>query len=135
LAKTDFQLLLSLIAPLLVWPWVPAAEIPHNSPLLHSIALFTLIPLSEEIIFRGLLQGELLHRLWFKRTTAGLSRANWCTSLVFAAAHIWQHALLLAHGYFLVSLVLGHFRERYRGIMVPVLLHGYYNLGLLLAAS
>jgi len=47
---------------------------------------------------------------------------------------MWQHALILVPGYFFVSVVLGHFRERYRGIAVPVLLHGYYNLGLLIAS-
>jgi membrane protease YdiL (CAAX protease family) len=28
--------------------------------------------------------------------------------------------------------VLGYFRERYNGILVPVALHAYYNLALLL---
>ena len=133
--KPDFQLLLALIAPLLVWPWVPAWEPHSGNGLLNSIALITLIPFAEEILFRGLLQGWLLEKSWFNKTSAGISRANWLSSFAFAAAHVWQHALMLVPGYLLVSLVLGHFRERYRGITVPVLLHGYYNLGLLLVSN
>jgi membrane protease YdiL (CAAX protease family) len=59
------------------------------------------------------------------------TRANWLTSLAFAAAHAWTHALELVPGYFAVGMVLGYFRERYNGILVPVILHCYYNLGLL----
>ena len=133
MARIDFQLLIALAAPLLVWPWVPGWDSAHfKGGQFGAIALFLFIPVIEEVLFRGFLQGWLLDKDWFKRLTAGVSRANWCTSIAFACAHLWQHALVLVPGYFVVSLVLGHFRERYRGILVPVLLHGYYNLGLLL---
>jgi hypothetical protein len=136
LAKIDFQLLIALVVPLLIWPWVPAWE---SDPLhgwnIGAIALFILIPITEEILFRGFMQGWLLNKGWFIKVSAGASRANWCTSIAFACAHAWQHALILVPGYFLVSLALGHFRERYRGIQVPILLHAYYNFGLLIAAS
>ena len=136
MARIDFQLLIALVVPLLIWPWVPAWE---SDPLhgwnIGAIALFILIPITEEILFRGFMQGWLLNRGWFKKLTAGASRANWCTSIAFACAHAWQHALILVPGYFLVSLALGHFRERCRGIRVPILLHAYYNFGLLIAAS
>lgn len=126
--------MLALLAPVLIWPWVPQWDIhPHND-FPNTIALFTLIPIAEEILFRGWLQGWLLKRKWFTLLTIRVSRANLFTSLVFAGAHMWQHALILVPGYFFVSVVLGHFRERYRGIAVPVLLHGYYNLGLLIAS-
>ena len=132
MSKVDFQLLIAIAAPLLIWPWVPAWDQPPNKSILNAIALFTLIPIVEEVLFRGLLQGWLLEKNWFSKQEAGVSRANWLSSFAFAAAHIWQHALILAPGYVLVSLVLGHFRERYRGVLVPVLLHGYYNLGLII---
>ncbi|HUX90857.1 MAG TPA: JDVT-CTERM system glutamic-type intramembrane protease [Gallionellaceae bacterium] len=125
--------MIALVVPLLVWPWVPAWNTdPAQGWGLGSVALFVLTPITEEILFRGFMQGWLLNRGWFKKLAAGASRANWCTSIAFACAHAWQHALILVPGYFAVSLLLGHFRERYRGILVPVLLHGYYNLGLLL---
>jgi uncharacterized protein len=133
LPKTDFQLLLALIAPLLVWPWVPAGlfSFPENN-IFNTVALFTLVPIVEEILFRGFLQGWLLQKIWFGKINAGISRANWFTGIAFASAHLWQHALWLMPGYFLVSLLLGHFRERYQGIRVSILLHAYYNLGFVL---
>ncbi len=134
MAKTDFQLLLAIIAPLLVWPWVNTWQAAPDIGWLKTIALFTLVPVAEEILFRGFVQGGLLRAGWFCHRAAGASRANWLTSFIFAAAHLWQHALILVPGYLAVSLVLGHFRERYQGLTVPILLHGYYNLGLVLIA-
>ena len=135
LAKPDLQLLLALLAPLVVWPWIAEGYHLADMGLLNTVVFFTLIPVAEEMLFRGWLQGWLLQRRWFAQRSLQISRANYCTSLVFAMAHLWQHTLMLLPGYFIVSLVLGHFRERYRGILVPILLHGYYNLGLLIAAD
>lgn len=132
MARLDYKLVAAVIAPLLVWPWVPPWEDSYfKGSEVGALVFFTLIPVAEEVLFRGFIQGGLLDRVWFQQITAGLSRANWLTSLVFACAHLWQHPLLLIPGYFAVSLVLGYFRERYRGILVPVLLHSYYNAGLL----
>ena len=89
------------------------------------------IAVLEEVIFRGGIQGGLLRKEIFKSKLLGLSRANWLTSSLFAVAHVWQHPLVLVPGYLVVSLVLGYFRERYNGILVPVLLHAWYNLALL----
>ncbi len=135
MAKADFHLLLALLAPLVVWPWVAEGYHLADWRLLNTVAFFTLIPVAEEMLFRGWLQGWLLRKRWFSQQLKNVSRANLCTSLVFAMAHLWQHAFMLLPGYFIVSLVLGHFRERYRGIMVPILLHGYYNFGLLIATG
>lgn len=132
--KTDFQLLLALLAPLLIWPWVPEWGSSPDIGWLKTVALFTLVPAAEEILFRGLVQGGLLRVIWFRHRSAGASRANWLTSCIFATAHLWQHAPLLVPGYLAVSLVFGHFRERYQGVTVPILLHCYYNLGLIVIA-
>ena len=135
MAKFDFHFLLALLAPLIVWPWVADGFHPANIGTLNIVAFFTLIPVAEEMLFRGWLQGWLMQKSWFAQRSMIASRANLFTSLLFATAHLWQHAFMLLPGYFIVSLVLGHFRERYRGIMVPILLHGYYNLGLFVASG
>jgi hypothetical protein len=90
------------------------------------------VAILEEVVFRGGIQGGLLRKEVFRSKLLGLSRANWLTSSLFAVAHIWQHPLALVPGYFAVSLVQGYFRERYNGILVPELLHAWYNLMLLL---
>lgn len=86
-------------------------------------------------MFRGFLQGWLLRKTWFSKPAGGFSGANWLTSIAFASAHLWQHAFVLVPGYLAVSLVFGHFRERYKNIVAPILLHGYYNLGLITISS
>jgi hypothetical protein len=136
LPKIDFQLLLALVAPLLVWPWLPGWDRVHlQEGQFSAFALIVFVPIIEEVLFRGFLQGWLLQKKMFRQRLAGISRANGLTSFSFAVAHLWQHALGLIPGYFVVSLLLGHFRERYHGILVPVLLHGYYNLGLIYFAG
>ena len=132
MVRPDYRLIAAVVAPLLVWPWLPPLDGGYlKAGVASAIALVTLFSIAEEVLFRGFLQGGLLSRGRFKRITAGFSGANWLTSIAFACAHIWQHPLALIPGYFAVSLVLGYFRERYGGILVPVLLHSYYNLGLL----
>lgn len=134
--RPDYRLITAVIAPLLIWPYLPAWDSAYlKGGAVSAMVLFTLIPIAEEVLFRGFLQGGLLAKDRYKHITAGFSRANWLTSVAFACAHLWQHPLTLVPGYFAVSLVLGYFRERYRGILVPVLLHSYYNLGLLFFAG
>lgn len=132
MVRPDYRLIAALIAPLLVWPWVPA----WNDEVLEAglaVAVVSVLSISvlEEVLFRGFLQGWLLGRIRFRQMLFRFSHANWLTSLAFAAAHVWTHSPMLVPGYFVVGMVLGYFRERYNGILTPVLLHSYYNLGLL----
>jgi membrane protease YdiL (CAAX protease family) len=131
-ARTDFRLVAAVVAPLLLVAWLPrwdASILDHG--LTGAIVVCVSVAVLEEVIFRGALQGWLLGKKDFKTTQLRLSRANWLTSFIFAAAHLWKHPLGLVPGYLAVSLVLGYFRERYGGILVPVILHAYYNLVLL----
>ncbi len=121
------------MAPLLAVWWIPPWDSSIYSEGLAGAIVFCIsVAVVEEVIFRGAVQGWLLRKASLKKGVLGLSWANWLTSALFAAAHVWQHLLSLVPGYLLVSLVLGHFRERYRGILVPVALHAWYNLALLL---
>lgn len=135
MTRPDYRLITAVIAPLLIWPWLSPWDSAYlKGGTVSAVILLTAISIAEEVLFRGFLQGGLLSRDRFKHMTAGFSNANWLTSIAFASAHLWQHPLTFIPGYFAVSLVLGYFRERYRGILVPVLLHCYYNLGLLFFA-
>ena len=130
--RTDYRLLAAVIAPLLLGPWLPPWDDAIYAWGLSGAIIFCVsIAVVEEVIFRGGIQAWLLRKRVFRIGLLGLSRANWLTSSLFAAAHIWQHPLALVPGYLAVSLVLGYFRERYNGILVPVALHAWYNLVLL----
>jgi membrane protease YdiL (CAAX protease family) len=120
------------VAPLLLGPWLPRWDDAILGWGLPGAIIFAVsVAVLEEVIFRGGIQSGLLGKEIFRLKLLGLSRANWLTSSLFALAHVWQHPWALVPGYFVVSLVLGYFRERYKGILVPVALHGWYNLVLL----
>jgi len=129
----DYRLVAAVFAPLLLGPWLPLWDDSVIAwGLSGAIVSVVSIAIVEEVIFRGGIQAWLLRKRVFKIDMLGLSRANWLTSLLFAAAHVWQHPLALVPGYLAVSLVLGYFRERYKGIRVPMALHAWYNLMLLI---
>lgn len=92
--------------------------------------LVLLLPLLEELGFRGGLQTLLLRRTTLR--LGPLTLANWVTALAFSAAHIpaqgpgWA-ALVLAP-----ALVFGWLRERSGGVSAPIVLHVVYNTGFLL---
>ncbi len=132
MVRPDYRLVAAVVAPLLLGPWLPPWDEAILAKGLFGAIVFGIsVAVLEEVIFRGGIQGGLLRKEIFKLKLLGLSRANWLTSSLFAAAHVWQHPVVLVPGYFVVSLALGYFRERYNGILVPVLLHAWYNLALL----
>ncbi|MDQ6996503.1 MAG: JDVT-CTERM system glutamic-type intramembrane protease [Mariprofundus sp.] len=102
---------------------------PIQSPATF-LLLVMLYPVLEEMVFRGLIQGELMRRTAFKRQFLGITRANILTSTVFASAHLFTHPPGMAALVFLPSLAFGYFRDRHDGWLLPaILLHIYYNLG------
>ncbi|MDD2699952.1 MAG: JDVT-CTERM system glutamic-type intramembrane protease [Sideroxydans sp.] len=131
--RLDYRLLAAAIVPLLVVWWVPPwADVVLGEGLAAAAIFVSSVAILEEVIFRGAIQSWLLARPKFQIKLSGLSRANWLTSTLFVVAHLWQHPVQLAPGYLAVSLLFGYFRERYRGITVPLILHVHYNLMLLL---
>jgi membrane protease YdiL (CAAX protease family) len=107
-------------APDLAWP----AHAPGNF-----LKLALVFPVVEELAFRGFLQGALYKTAWGKRIRLGLSEANMLTSLIFALAHLFSHSPLWAGLTIAPSLVFGFFRDRYDGVMSPIILHIFYNTG------
>ena len=132
MARPDFRLIAAAVAPLLLGPWLPRWDESILAWGLSGAIIFAVsVAVLEEVIFRGGIQSGLLRKGIFKLELLGLSRANWLTSSLFALAHVWQHPGVHVQGYFVVSLVFGYFFERYKGILVPVALHAWYNLVLL----
>jgi uncharacterized protein len=85
-------------------------------------------PLLEELLFRGLLQGQLL-RLGAARRIGPISLANWVTTTAFVAAHLLTQPPGWALAVAVPSLVFGHLRERLASAWPAVLLHAVYNAG------
>jgi len=116
--------LLLLLKPAPHWAWPLAAPAEYLLPVL-------IYPVLEEIVFRGLLQ-ELAQEFISRRAFGPLSLANLLTSLVFTGFHFLNHAPLWAALVFFPSLVFGFFKDRYRTLTAPILLHVFYNAGFLL---
>ncbi len=85
-------------------------------------------PLAEELVFRGAVQGWL-QRVVRRPLPGPLSLPNLLTSALFAATHALYHAPAWAAAVLIPSLVFGHFRDHYRGLVLPMALHVYYNSG------
>lgn len=92
--------------------------------LLTSLAIMTLVPAVEEILFRGYLQQ------WLKRFLP-TALSVLLTALVFAVFHFasdqgWMNVELIG-ALFTFSLFLGFVRERYDSLNASILLHGTFN--------
>ena len=100
--------------------------------LLQAVLLFLVL---EEIIFRGALQGWLLDRPSLSKgrlqypLNRWISIPNLIASLVFTAFHFTNQPPLWAAMVFVPSLVFGWSREHSGGLLVPILLHIWYNAG------
>ncbi|MEO5862624.1 MAG: JDVT-CTERM system glutamic-type intramembrane protease [Burkholderiales bacterium] len=128
----DWQFVAAVVAGLLFWVFLAGVSTGVRRPTREVdvvLLLCLLQPLMEELIFRGVLQGELLRRSWGKRKWMGISAANAATSIAFTALHFLSHPPLWAAGVMIPSLLFGHFRERHTSLYPPICLHIYYNTG------
>ena len=107
-----------------------------NDPLLFGCTAFSivvLVPLTEEFLFRGLLQS------WLKQKLHHTPFAIILSSCVFAFFHYsTEHGMTnieLIPSLFLFSCMLGYVYERQRSLWAPVGLHAFFNLISLLMIS
>lgn len=86
-------------------------------------------PLSEELLFRGIVQGYLLQSMGRQKTWIGLSMPNILTSLLFTLAHLASHSLSWSLLVFVPSLCFGFVRDRFGSVYPSIVLHAFYNTG------
>lgn len=103
---------------------------PLRAPL--AFALVALVyPVLEEIVFRGLIQ-NYARRLLRRELPGPVTAANLITSILFAAVHVVAKSTLAVSWVFFPSLIFGYFRDRYRALTAPIVLHVFYNTGFFL---
>ncbi len=89
-------------------------------------------PVLEELVFRGILQGQSL-RLTTRHGRAlqlgPVTLANVLVTLGFVALHLRAQPLAWALAVAGPSLVLGHLRERFGSVWPAMLVHTLYNAG------
>lgn len=100
-----------------------------NKVTIQSLVISIVIaPISEEIIFRGTIQG-FLERKFPTGQFWGLSMPNIATNLAFALTHYFfrpNPSILLV---FFPGLIFGYLRETQRSLTAPTVVHAFYNLG------
>ena len=106
-----------------------------TDPLLFgamAFAVVTIVPLTEEVLFRGLLQSWLKSK-FHPAAAIGVS------SLIFAIFHYSSDQgvanIELLSSLFLLSCMLGYIYERQRSLWAPVGLHSFFNFISLLMIS
>lgn len=90
------------------------------------LILSVLMPILEEIVFRGLIQ-EKLAQITGHASLARISAANLITSLLFVIFHLINHPPVWALLVLFPSLVFGYSKDKYKCLAAPILLHITYN--------
>ena len=98
----------------------------------QAVALVLLFPVLEELVFRGLIQGNLLRMPVLAKRFLVFTNANVFTSLLFAALHLIHQPIPMAVLIFFPSLIFGELRDRYGSTRPSIFMHAFYNLGLLM---
>jgi len=121
---------------LVLWLFIPGRTLSLQGLLTrHFLALVLEWPLLEELAFRGILQGQLYQFDWARAHWHGVTRANLITTVLFTAAHLWNHSVPWALAVFVPSLIFGYFRDRTLSVYPAIVLHIYYNLGYFLVTG
>ncbi len=94
-------------------------------------------PVLEELVFRGILQGQALRltrNAGVARRLGPVTLANALVTIGFVVLHLRAQPLAWALAVAGPSLVLGHLRERFFSVWPAVLVHAVYNAGFGLTA-
>lgn len=111
---------------------IPSGSVSTEIPMIISLLLWK--PLIEEILFRGIIQGQITKTKWGRLNWHHLSVANLLTSSIFVAVHFIYQTHLWALAVIVPSLIFGYFRDQYGHIYPSFILHSIYNFIFLLSA-
>ena len=133
LSRSPVPLLLLGAAGPLAWWGLVHWQVPVSSGwpgYWTAVHLILLVPVLEEIVFRGVLQPGIQRRLErHLRQVSAAWLAIGVSSVLFAALHLVQHAPLWAAATFIPSLAFGYVRWWYGSLGAAVGLHVFYNAG------
>lgn len=136
----DAHARLALLAAVPVWVVLLCwghGHLRYPVGLLVWASFVVLQPVLEELVFRGLLQGQALRLTVHHdkpRRLGPVTLANGLVTLGFVLLHLRAQPLSWALAVAGPSLVLGHLRERFDSVWPAMLVHAVYNAGFGLAA-
>jgi hypothetical protein len=126
---------LALLAAVPVWLvlwWWGHGHLRYPVGLLAWASFVLFQPVLEELVFRGIFQGQALRlttRHGQARRLGPVTLANVLVTLVFVALHLRAQPLAWALAVAGPSLVFGHLRERFGSVWPAMLVHAVYNAG------
>jgi membrane protease YdiL (CAAX protease family) len=127
----NYRFALAMLAGIVV-VWVMHGWVkPYPSEVQFSwFQLLSLIiwqPLVEEVLFRGIIQGQFAKREWGRTSWLGISGANLLASILFVAIHMVNSPPLFALTVIAPSLVFGYFRDYCNSVYPSIIIHSAYN--------
>lgn len=106
-----------------VKPYPPSVEYSW----LQLLSLIIWQPLIEEVLFRGIIQGQMSKKDWGKHSWLGISSANAITSVLFVLIHMINSTPMFALTVLAPSLVFGYFRDYCNSVYPAIIIHSVYN--------
>ena len=127
----NYRFVLAMLAGIfIVWvmlDWVKPYPAEFKIGLMPLLSLIIWQPLVEEVLFRGIIQGQFSKRDWGRRSWLSISGANVAASVLFAAIHLINSTPLFALSVIAPSLVFGYFRDYCNSVYPSIIIHSTYN--------
>lgn len=121
---------------LVIWlahDWYPvfSERLSFHWQVLISLVLWQ--PLLEELLFRGIVQGQFRKFDWGQHQFFKITIANGLTSLLFVGVHMINSLPSWSLSIFIPSLLFGYFRDTFNSIYPAFALHSTYNAMVIIA--
>ena len=141
-------LLMSIIVNVIIFIVLFIFNIPLTNLYGNDISIFELLflaiiiaPVTEEIFFRGFLQGVLAKNYAVEKNKRNIIIIVLIPSLLFTVAHYHYiinteilHWVLLFIGVFILSLYSGYLRNKYQSVIPSIFAHFGFNSAIVIAA-
>ena len=127
----NYRFILAILAGIpVVWvmhTWLQPYPAGVNYSWMQLFSLILWQPFIEEVLFRGIIQGQIRKKDWGKNAWFGISGANAITSILFVAVHMINSSPLFALTVLAPSLVFGYFRDYCNSVYPAIIIHCTYN--------
>ena len=128
---SNYKLITVLLAAIIILWLVHDMLPPFTSSVEFHWKLFVSLviwqPVVEELLFRGILQGQLIKTGWGRRSWLKISAANLVTSILFVGFHLFNNPPLFSLTVIVPSLLFGYFRDSCNSVYPSILLHSAFN--------
>ena len=119
-----------LVGMLALWgihDWVPvfSSSLTFQWKMLVSVLIWQ--PLIEELLFRGIIQGQLSKYNWGQHALFKITTANIVTSVLFVGMHMLYGPTIWSLTIFIPSFLFGYFRDTCNSVYPSMILHSVYN--------